>query len=96
MCERWRSLLTGPVGSDIRSGEELRLDYGKAYWQNHLGASQEAGTAMEVVVEDDEGEEPDGAAIIDHRPPSSKTRRKPGPGRDSEYFPELENDDDGF
>ena len=92
MCERWRSLLTGPVGSDIRSGEELRLDYGKAYWQNHLGVSQEAGTATEVV----EDGRPNGTTIIDHRPSSSKTRRKPGPGRDSEYFPELENDDDGF
>ncbi|KAL1728841.1 hypothetical protein EV714DRAFT_285453 [Schizophyllum commune] len=100
-CEGKETIVDGDLRmliyacSNIRSGEELRLDYGKAYWKNHLGASQQ-GTAMDVDVDEVEDEGPDGTIVVEQRPSSSKTRRKPGPGRDSEYFPELENEDDGF
>lgn len=85
--------LTAPVGSDVRAGEELRLDYGEEYWKGH---SQEDTTSMDV----DGANESQifDAVVIEQRPSSSssRTRRKPGPGRDSEYIPEIEEGDDGF
>ncbi|KAI5890676.1 SET domain-containing protein [Schizophyllum commune H4-8] len=96
-CEGRETIVDGDLRmliyacSDIRLGEELRLDYGEDYWKGHTEESLEDTTSMDV----DETLE---TVVIRQRPApaSSKTRRKPGPGRDSEYIPELEDNDDGF
>ncbi|KAL1679391.1 hypothetical protein EV122DRAFT_209997 [Schizophyllum commune] len=98
-CEGRETIVDGDLRmliyacSDIRAGEELRLDYGDEYWKGHLGDSQEDPTSMDV----DKANESQvfDSVVIEQRPASSRIRRKPGPGRDSEYIHELE-DDDGF
>ncbi|KAL1669708.1 hypothetical protein GGF50DRAFT_43943 [Schizophyllum commune] len=98
-CEGRETIVDGDLRiliyacSDVRAGEELRLDYGEEYWKGH---SQEDTTSMDV----DGANESQifDAVVIEQRPSSSssRTRRKPGPGRDSEYIPRIEEGDDGF
>ncbi|KAL1745704.1 hypothetical protein HDZ31DRAFT_35882 [Schizophyllum fasciatum] len=68
---------------DIERGEELRLDYGRHYWENHLQGHAHAEGEMIV----DEDDSPERTADENSMPtrPKSRTRRKPGSGRDSRY-----------